>query len=111
MKHLMFILCLFMHAIVYSQNIKGRIEENGQPLSLVNILLLVEKDSSLVTAAITNDAGNFVFENIKQGDYLLKISRVGYNELYTPLFNLTRNLDLPPIELTRNNNQLDQVRQ
>ena len=85
------------------------IEENGKPLPLVNVLLLSQKDSSLVTAAISNESGKFEIENIKQGNYLLKISRVGYKEHHTPNFNLTSNFNLPIVTLIRNSNQLDQV--
>ena len=45
----------------------------------------------------------------KQGNYLLKVSRVGYKEHHTPSFNLTANFDLPIIALTHSGNQLDQV--
>lgn len=105
----MLLLFLFIHVIVYSQLITGRIVEDGKPLSLVNVLLLNEKDSSLVTAAFSNDEGKFEIEKVRQGNYLLKISRVGYKEHYTPGFNLTNTYNVPSIVLIRTGNQLDQV--
>ena len=109
MNIILLISFLFIHAIVCGQTISGRIEENGKPLSLVNVLLLKEKDSSLVIAAISDEAGKFEIDNVKSGNYLLKISRVGYKEYYTPDFNLSSNIEIPLITLIRNNNQLDQV--
>ena len=109
MKPLLLIWCLLTYTVVCSQTIKGRIEENGSPLSLVNILLLKDKDSALVTAAISNDKGTFELDNIKPGNYLLKISRVGYKKHYTSSFHLNGNLDLPTITLTLNNSSLNEV--
>lgn len=98
-----------MHAIVHCQSISGKVEENGKPVSLVNVLLLSPRDSSLVTATISNENGNFEIENVKQGRYLVKLSRVGYKERYSQHFDLTSNFELPLIILTRSENQLDQV--
>ncbi len=109
MKRALLIPLMAVHAAAFAQNISGRIEENGTPLSLVNVLLLNQKDSSLQVAAISNDTGTFAFENVRAGQYLLKISRVGYQEEYSPAFDLNGNVTLPPISLRRIDNHLQQV--
>lgn len=109
MKPILTIVCLINCATIFSQTIKGRIEENGRPLSLVNILLLKEKDSALVSAAISNESGLFELDNIKSGKYVIKASRVGYKEHYTSAFTLNSNLNLPTITLALNNSELGEV--
>ncbi len=47
-------------------------------LPLATVMLLQRKDSSLINFVRANDKGFFTFKNIKKGDYLLKISFVGY---------------------------------
>ncbi|MFN8344716.1 MAG: TonB-dependent receptor [Spirosomataceae bacterium] len=48
------------------------------PLGSATVMLLQRKDSSLVNFTRTNDKGAFVMRNVKRGDYLLKISYVGF---------------------------------
>ncbi len=109
MKHVLLILLLAVHAIVSGQTITGRIEENGKPLSLANVLLLHPKDSSLVTAAISNDVGYFEIANVRAGTYLLKVSRVGYNDYHTSNFPIRGNFSVPMISLSRSEKELNKV--
>jgi hypothetical protein len=53
----------------------------GTPLSLASVLLLDPIDTTLVTYALTNDAGIFQIKHIKRGRYLLKVSYIGYMPL------------------------------
>ena len=54
------------------------IDTSSNPLGSATVMLLQRKDSSLINYMRTNDKGFFAFKNIKKGDYLLKISYVGY---------------------------------
>ncbi|HEX4851782.1 MAG TPA: TonB-dependent receptor, partial [Puia sp.] len=49
-----------------------------KPLESVSVSLLKAKDSSLVKVAITNRTGQFEFEKVPEGQYLLSVSNVGF---------------------------------
>jgi hypothetical protein len=53
-------------------------DDKGEPVSFCPIALLNATDSAIVKGTIVNENGNYIFENIKAGNYLLKVSYVGY---------------------------------
>ena len=58
--------------------IKGRvIEENGEPASFVNLILKSPSDSTTIKFLVSDEKGNFAFENIADGHYLLHVTGVG----------------------------------
>ena len=82
----LFLLCtvLFCASAAFSQNlgrfsIKGFIADSSDAgLSSATVMLLSRKDSSLVSYGRSGEKGNFEFKNVKRGNYLLKITYVGY---------------------------------
>lgn len=81
MKHLYFILSLVLINIAaFAQNgtIKGKINSaDGQPAAFVTVGL---KDTK--KGALTNEEGQFILKNIKQGDYVLVISYTGTKTIH-----------------------------
>lgn len=76
------VLCCGMSAS-YAQRVMGCVvDEIGRPMEYANVLLLNEKDSVFVAGCTTNMEGKFVIENIGNNDYLLKLSYIGYEEIY-----------------------------
>ena len=81
-------------ALFFLQNARGQLSgkirtAGGEPIASANVLLLRSSDSALVKATTTNETGAYHFEGIGQGNYLLRISRVGYLTWESPLFGLT----------------------
>lgn len=54
------------------------VDTSAAPLPSSTVMLLSPKDSSLVNFGRTNDKGAFTFKNLKAGNYILKISFVGF---------------------------------
>jgi len=85
MKKLL-LLCtvLLCASFAFSQNlgrfsIKGFIADSSDAgLSSATVMLLLRKDSSLVSYGRSGDKGSFEFKNVKRGNYLLKVTYVGY---------------------------------
>lgn len=80
------LLC-FVAINMNAQTLKGKVtDENHQPLSFANIVLLNEKDSVFIEGTITNEDGCFVLNTIvaNGGGYLLKISSVGFDPRSVP---------------------------
>lgn len=79
-------------AFAQTANITGKTStENKSPLSFVTVSLLKKQDSSLVKVAISNEAGNFTLENIASGNYLLKFTNVGFEQMFLPINSLQFN--------------------
>ena len=97
MKNLFLLLVLSqLSATLYAQTpvaisrfvLQGRaVDTASAPLASSTVMLLSAKDSSLVNFTRTNDNGSFSFKNLKSGNYVLKISFVGfipYNQVIKP---------------------------
>ena len=71
--------------------ISGSIKDGGNQkiIDAASISLLRAKDSSLVKAAVTDKDGNFSFENIKDGSYLVLGTSVGHIKVYSNAFTIS----------------------
>ena len=86
MKQLFFILFIFSISFSYGQNlgvVSGKIldaELYNEPLLMARVEI---KNTDWVTQ--TNFNGNFELVDIKPGDYILKISFLGYDDVELPI--------------------------
>ncbi|MBL7863432.1 MAG: TonB-dependent receptor [Cyclobacteriaceae bacterium] len=80
--------------------IKGQATDtlNG-PMPSATVMLLLAKDSSLVSFGSTDKTGGFELKNVSRGDYHLKITFVGYSTLFRNLPSTS--FTSPIIELGR----------
>lgn len=88
---LMFILIL-CSSLAFGQQgggvtITGSVVEEGTttPVEQATIRLLSVKDSALVRGTVSAKNGGFSIKNIKNGNYLLHVTFVGFDPLYQPL--------------------------
>ena len=51
-------------------NVRGKVSDNQQNLPSVTVLLL-SADSTIVQGVVTDGVGEFVFENVSAGDYII----------------------------------------
>lgn len=79
-----------------------------QTLELTTIRLL-QKDSSLVTGAQSNEQGKVHLTCSKQGNYILAVSSVGYETHYQNITIKTSTTTLPPIYLKQQSIHLSNV--
>lgn len=118
MKVKMIILLAFVLVVSLNQataqncNLEGTVidKTSHEPIPYANIALFNIADSSLVSGAITDDAGHYQMEHIKTGKYRLKISFIGYQSLIINDLLLqpgTRNLGETSLEVLAEN--LDEV--
>jgi hypothetical protein len=91
-------------------SIKGSVKDGkGSPLEFVNVLLMKAADTSLVKASLTDEKGEFVFEDIAAGDYRLKFSQAGFLDSLTEKFNAASGKDAGNIVLREDSKVLDEV--
>lgn len=75
-----------------SGQVKGNLQTGeGKPADFATVSLLNAKDSSIVKGALSNEAGAYAFNNIKQGLYLVKATSVGYDKAVSAPFQVTGN--------------------
>jgi len=86
------LLLLFTPVALFAQqtsiSISGSVlvKNSEQTLPFVNIVLKKQADSTFVSGTITNETGNFIFEKIKPGDFILEVSYEGVKNYSSPLF-------------------------
>lgn len=86
---------VFSQSIKKSGEVSGNISnEDLEPIIYANISLLNPKDLKLIKGSITDENGNFKLENLAFGNYLLEISYLGYEKLYTETFVINENQTL-----------------
>ena len=55
----------------------------GQPVDSATIVLMRSRDSSVVRSTISSKAGIFNFDHIEAGSYLVFITKLSYNKVYS----------------------------
>lgn len=81
MKNWLFIFFVFIPFFAFSQKaVKGKFySERAEPIEFANVLLYKKADTlTILEGVITDNLGVFQFENIEEGEYLLKIHGIGY---------------------------------
>ncbi|MDT0294710.1 TonB-dependent receptor domain-containing protein [Mesonia ostreae] len=83
---LLFFLIVYPFISHAQYDIRGTVQdEQKSPIGYCNISLHEAKDSVFVKGAVTGDDGSFALTAVKEGDYILKASFVGYKSLMLPV--------------------------
>ena len=101
---------LAMAANAQSYKIKGQLVTTGNesPVEYANVILNTS-DSTFVAGATTDGKGNFSIPNIRQGDYRLAVSCIGYQPTDIAIENLKKDINLGKLFLDSASVQLDEV--
>lgn len=88
------LVCLLISAGSFAQTNTGKItgtitDNTGKTLQSASVSLLKAKDSALVKLAVTGKDGAYEFDNIKEGDYRLAITSVGFEKTFSESFSVT----------------------
>jgi iron complex outermembrane recepter protein len=112
LKTFILLLFLFPVSLLQSQNtISGTIKDgrNDKPLEFAQVALMEVSDSALVTGGITNMQGEFAIETSRRGEFLLRLSFIGYEEQWLPITVVSGNNDTGEIQLSSAAHQLGEV--
>jgi outer membrane receptor protein involved in Fe transport len=110
-------LLLFSARMAVAQNaavtLSGTVKEvkNKTALPFASVTLLTPADSAFVSGAITNEEGLFSIPDTKSGNYLLRVTSVGYRTLMQPVRvgQLSKFLNVGTLELAEEASQLGEV--
>ncbi len=94
--------------------ITGSIRDGGnqKTIEASSINLIKSSDSSLVKTSIADELGNFSFENVKAGNYLVSASAIGHKKVYSQqlvIDSLNRILISPVLQLIPIEKKLEEV--
>src|SRR5690606_12620945 len=81
-------------------------DTNNAPIAFANVVLLNATGDTLINGTVSDENGFFAIEGLNSGDFILKVSYLGYNE-HTVSFTLTDNKTLVNIVLEENNEDLE----
>lgn len=97
-------------SLTAANKITGKVidESSNQSVEYANVRLMAQ-DSTFITGAATDNSGNFLLKEVKDGDYILHVSCIGYDDSYLSIRNLKENLQLGEVSLSPNNIQLEGV--
>jgi hypothetical protein len=104
-------LLMAMSFAAFSQgSVKGKVtDKKNQSVEFANVLLLNAADSSLAKGDLSDSSGTYYFENIKNGKYLIFVSMVGYNQIYSAPFNLDKGTFVVPTFTFGEGIKLDEI--
>lgn len=72
----------------YAQCIEGGIKDtSNNPVIYANVILLNASDSTFFKGSVSDDQGMFRIDGVQKGNYILKLSYLGYKE-YTQRFSV-----------------------
>jgi len=107
------IACLIACGASFAQKnskLSGKVvDEKGQALAFAVVKVLNSPDTTIVKSGSTNVDGEFIFDQLKEGNYRLSVSMMGHKTKKTESFALTGDLKLPAIVLNGEAKQLKEV--
>lgn len=109
MKHIYIFIVLMADTLFCFGQIRGTIQNiDGEVVSSANVLLLTT-DSTFVQGTVSAADGAFCLASQKMGKYLLKITYMGYEDLYINHYFTPETENLGVLVLKQKENLLDQV--
>ncbi|HQJ89400.1 MAG TPA: carboxypeptidase-like regulatory domain-containing protein, partial [Paludibacteraceae bacterium] len=118
MKRLVFVVFILLFSLTaFSQDTKTTIKgslidsETNEPLEFATVQLLQLPDSSLATGNITDKNGLFILNDVKKGNYIIRISFVGYQikDLAVKVSGMKDNVTLKTISIAPDTKLLQSV--
>ncbi len=105
-------LLLLFPFVLFAQStfkVSGKItDDQGEGVPFANVLLLKSADSTLVKGALASDLGDYVIEDIPNGNYFIQSTVLGYQPSQSDSFLLNADKTIPTLILSEGE-ALDEV--
>lgn len=102
----------FTPACIFAKgNVSGKVinKSTGEPMDFVTVQLLDSKGKPLAIGTSTDLDGNFILNNVKDGNYIVKISNIGSIDQERPITISGANIWLDDIKLADDTKVLQEV--
>ena len=111
-KITMLTVSLILIVSAFAQQVTGNVnDQQGKALSNSTVSLLNAKDSSVVKLEASNTNGAYKFSGIKAGRYLIGITHIGYQPVYSAPFEFSGSGDIsvPALQVAKMTGNLKEV--
>ncbi len=112
-KHLFFIFFCLLTTKVFAQGqrltAKVQASHNNEPIAYAAVLLTEQSDSTKRNGALTNFNGEFSLKDLKKGNYILKISALGYKSIVRTIEIASTNVELGILKMNEDAVSLKEV--
>ena len=111
MRHVLLVLLTATSITLQAQQINGLVkDESGVALNGATVSLIKATDSSIIKLAVTKTNGSYSFSGIKEGNYKVLITYIGYKPTFSSkfLFNVS-DVTLPELILSKIQGNLSNV--
>ena len=101
---------LTINTLIAQHTITGTLADDAtnEKLAFVNVGLIRTADTVYVSGTASNDKGFFKLEHVRNGQYILQITAIGY-ENYKNILDVTDDIDLGVIKMHEGAVRLDEV--
>ena len=93
--------------------IKGVLQDaQSKPVDYASVSLLNAKDSTIVTGTLSTETGEYHFDNIKNGTYIVKATEVGFENALSQPFTISdssKNILVPILKIKSGTHNLNTV--
>lgn len=93
--------------------VSGAVQDiQGKSIDYATVSLLRAKDSTIVSGTLTTEAGAYAFDHIKPDTYIVKVTEVGYETIFSSSFAVTdpaKTVMMPLLKMKATSNQLNAV--
>lgn len=97
--NLFIVFCLSITSYAQDLTISGTVvDDANQPIPYANAVLYTSDESKVINGSSTNDEGQFSIGNLALGEYVVKLSFIGFESVSTPI-SLTKTTDVGVIIL------------
>ena len=96
----------------FTGKVSGNILKNEKAAEGATISLLRGKDSGIAKLSVANKEGNFLFDKVAPGKYLVSVTAVGHQKNYSKVFSVDaehQEIQLPTINLIASQKTLSDV--
>ena len=110
-KIILSFLVLLVSAPLFSADIQGRIlnSETKSPFEFVTVSVINKTTQKSIGGSLTNSLGNFTIHSIQPGNYVLKVSFVGFKSVEKEITLENQKLIVPDIFLQEDSKTLKEV--
>lgn len=77
---------MLLVAFITNAQITGSVKQDGKPVANATVTLHNAKDSSVAKLGVSDNNGQYKFDGIKAGNYLVSATFVGYNKAFSNVF-------------------------
>jgi len=92
-------------------SLKGRVLDTANTgMSFITVALLDSKDSSIINGNVSNDNGEYIFQRVIKGKYLIRAVFIGYEDIYSKVIEVdTTDILLPDMTIASKGLKLDEI--